>query len=64
MKARKQKETGEKELHLLEQKGYEKMANEIVPVQQTEAYCNPTHKEVKEAVKALNPDANSMGSRG
>ena len=34
MKTRKQKETGEKEVHLLEQKGYEKMVNEIVPVQQ------------------------------
>ena len=33
MKTRKQKETGEKEVHLLEQKGYEKMVNEIVPVQ-------------------------------
>ena len=29
MKTRKQKETSEKELHLLEQKGHEKMANEI-----------------------------------
>ena len=28
MKTRKQKETGEKEVHLLEQKGYEKMVNE------------------------------------
>ena len=36
MKTRKQKETGEKEVHLLEQKGYEKMVNEIVPVQQAE----------------------------
>ena len=32
MKTRKQKETGEKEVHLLEQKGYERMVNEIVPV--------------------------------
>ena len=28
MKTRKQKETGEKEVHLLEQKGYERMVNE------------------------------------
>ncbi|MFR1132680.1 MAG: hypothetical protein ACLSFV_01085 [Bacteroides xylanisolvens] len=58
MKTRKQKETGEKEVHLLEQKGYEKMVNEIVPVQQAEVYRKPTHKAVKEAVKELNPDTN------
>ena len=63
MKTRKQKETGEKEVHLLEQKGYERM-NEIVPVQQAEAYRKPTNKAVKEAVKELNPDTNSLGSRG
>ena len=55
MKTRKQKETGEKEVHLLEQKGYERMVNEIVPVQQAEAYRKPTNKAVKEAVKELNP---------
>ncbi len=33
MKTRKQKETNEKEIHLLEQKGYERMMNEIMPVQ-------------------------------
>lgn len=33
MKTRKQKEIGEKEVHLLEQKGYERMVNEIIPVQ-------------------------------
>ena len=64
MKTRKQKETGEKEVHLLEQKGYEKMVNEIVPVQQAEAYRKPTNKAVKEAVKELNPDTNSLGRRG
>ena len=64
MKTRKQKETGEKEVHLLEQKGYERMVNEIVPVQQAEAYRKPTNKAVKEAVKELNPDTNSLGSRG
>ena len=64
MKTRKQKETGEKEVHLLEQKGYERMVNEIVPVQQAEAYRKPTDKAVKEAVKELNPDTNSLGSRG
>ena len=38
MKTRKQKETNEKEIHLLEQKGYERMMNEIMPVQQAEVY--------------------------
>ena len=51
-------------LSRLEQKGYEKMVNEIVPVQQAEVYRKPTHKAVKEAVKELNPDTNSLGSRG
>ena len=47
-----------------EWKGYERMVNEIVPVQQVEAYRKPTQKAVKEAVKELNPDTNSLGSRG
>ena len=64
MKTKKQKETNEKEIPLLEQKGYERMVNEIVPVQQVEAYRKPTQKAVKEAVKELNPDTNSLGSRG
>ena len=64
MKTRKQKETGEKEVHLLEQKGYERMMNEIMPVQQAEVYRKPTKKVVEEAVKELNPDTNSLGSRG
>ena len=63
MKTRKQKETGEKEVHLLEQKGYERMVNEIVPVQQAEAYRKPTNKAVKEAVKELNPDTNEVVSK-
>lgn len=64
MKTEKPKETNEKEVHLLEQKGYEKMENEIMPVQQTEVYRNPTEKVVKEAVRELNPDINSLDSRG
>mgnify|MGYP007089137474 CR=1 FL=1 len=36
----------------------------IAPIQQTEAYRQPTQKVVKEAVKELNPDLNSLGSRG
>ena len=49
---------------MLEQKGYERMVNEIVPVQQVETNRNPTNKEVKEAVRELNPDINSLDSRG
>ena len=62
MKTKNQKETNEKEVHLLEQKGYERMVNEIVPMQQVEACHNPTKKEVKEAVRKLNPDINSLGN--
>ena len=64
MKTRKQKETNEKEIHLLEKKGNERMMNEIMPVQQAEVYRKPTKKVVEEAVKELNPDTNSLGSRG
>lgn len=64
MKTKKQNEASEKEVHLLEQKGYERMVNEIVPVQQVETNRNPTNKEVKEAVRELNPDINSLDSRG
>ena len=65
MKTKKQKETNEKEFHWLEQKGYERMVNEIVPVQQqVETNRNPTNKEVKEAVRELKPDINSLDSRG
>ncbi|WP_077154226.1 hypothetical protein [Bacteroides bouchesdurhonensis] len=62
METKKLEET--KETPLLEQKGYERIVNEIAPVQQTEAYRQPTQKVVKEAVKELNPDLNSLGSRG
>ena len=62
MKTKNLKET--KETPLLEQKGYERIVNEIVPVQQTEVYRKPTKKVVKEAVKELNPDLYSLGSRG
>lgn len=62
MKTKRLEET--KETPLLEQKGYERIVNEIAPVQQTEAYRKPTKEVVKEAVKELNPDLNSLGSRG
>ena len=64
MKTKNQKKVDEKDMPLLEQKGYERMLNEIVPVQQTETYRNPTQGVVKEAVRELNPATNSMGSRG
>lgn len=34
------------------------------PVEQVSNTCEPTKKEVKAAVKELNPDLNSLGSRG
>lgn len=64
MKTKNQKKVDEKDMPLLEQKGYERMLNEIVPVQQAETYRNPTQRVVKEAVRELNPDTNSLGSRG
>lgn len=64
METKKQVGIEEKEVPLLEQKGYEKLVNEIVPVQQTEIYRKPTEKVVEEAVKELNPDKDSMDCRG
>lgn len=52
------------ETPLLEQKGHEPLDNEIMPVQQAETYCSPTDAAVEEAVRELNPDKNSMNSRG
>ena len=45
---------------MLEHKGYERMMNEIMPVQQAEVYRKPTKKVVEEAVKELNPDTNIL----
>lgn len=64
METKMSKEIKVEEVPLLEQKGYEKIVNEIMPVQQTETYSNPTQEVVEEAVKELNPDKNSMNSRG
>ena len=50
MKTEKQKETNEKEVPLLEQKGYERMVNEIVPVQQAEAF--PTSRRSRRLPRA------------
>lgn len=64
MKTNESEEIKAEEIPLLEQKGYEKLDNEIMPVQQAETYCNPTEQSVEEAVRELNPDKNSMNSRG
>ncbi|WP_294479853.1 hypothetical protein [uncultured Bacteroides sp.] len=64
MKTNESEEIKAEEMPLLEQKGYEKLDNEIMPVQQAETYCNPTEQSVEEAVRELNPDKNSMNSRG
>lgn len=64
MKSNESEEIKAEEMPLLEQKGYEKLDNEIMPVQQAETYCNPTEQSVEEAVRELNPDKNSMNSRG
>ena len=64
MKTKKEKTTTEKEVPLLERKSYGRMVNEIVPVQQAEAYRKPTKRFIKEAVRELNPDLESMESRG
>lgn len=64
METKMSKEIKAEEVSLLEQKGYEKIVNEIMPVQQAETYSNPTQEVVEEAVKELNPDKNSMNSRG
>lgn len=49
---------------IIEKKGYKKLTNEIIPIQQAEAYRKPTKKIIEEAVKELNPDSDSMESRG
>lgn len=37
---------------------------QIYPVEQVANTGEPTKKEIKAAVKELNPDTNSLGSRG
>ena len=64
MKTINQVKAGEKEKPLLEKKGYEKLVNPMIPVQQAEVYRKPTEGVIEEAVKELNPDRNSMESRG
>lgn len=64
MKTKQQKTDNKKAMPLLEQKGHERIVNEIVPIQQSDAYLKPTKKIVEEAVNELNPDPNSLDSRG
>lgn len=58
------KQNNPKGIPLLEKKGYERLVNEIVPVQQTATYSTASKKSVRNAVEELNPDLNSMECRG
>ncbi len=42
----------------------ESKKQEALPGQQIAVYSEATKKEVREVVKELNPDRNSLGSRG
>ena len=42
----------------------ESKKQEVLPGQQIAVYSKATKKEVQEVVKELNPDLNSLGSRG
>ena len=42
----------------------ESKKQEVLPGQQIAVYSKVTKKEVQEVVKELNPDLNSLGSRG
>ena len=42
----------------------ESKKQEVLPGQQIAEYSKVTKKEVQEVVKELNPDLNSLGSRG
>lgn len=64
METKKPEKTSEKVTPLLAKKGYEKIVSGIMPIQQSEIYRKPTGKVVGEAVKELNPDWDSMESRG
>ncbi|WP_300549811.1 hypothetical protein [uncultured Bacteroides sp.] len=64
METKRQETTKAKDMPLIEQKGYERMENEITPIQRVDTYAEPTKKAVSDAVKELNPDINSMNSRG
>ena len=42
----------------------ESKKQEVLPGQQIAVYSEATKKDVREVVKELNPDINSLGSRG
>lgn len=42
----------------------ESKKQEVLPGQQIAIYSEATKKDVREVVKELNPDINSLGSRG
>ena len=55
---------GKEEKKKMEQKDELTNSDQRFPVEQVSNTGEPTKKEVKAAVKELNPDLNSLGSRG
>ena len=55
---------GKEEKKKMEQKDELTNSGQRFPVEQVSNTGEPTKKEVKAAVKELNPDLNSLGSRG
>lgn len=64
MEAKKPEKTNENKSPSVEKKEYEKILNGRVPIQQAEIYRKPSENVIEDAVKELNPDRNSMESRG
>ena len=55
---------GKEEKKKMEQKDELTNSGQLFPVDQVSITGKPTKKQVKAAVKELNPDVNSLGSRG
>lgn len=55
---------GKEEKKKMEQKDELTNSGKRFPVEQVSNTGKPTKKQVKAAVKELNPDVNSLGSRG
>ena len=55
---------GKEEKKKMEQKDELTNSDQRFPVEQVSNTVKPTKKQVKAAVKELNPDVNSLGSRG
>ena len=55
---------GKEEKEKMEQKDELTNSDQRFPVEQVSNTGKPTKKQVKAAVKELNPDVNSLGSRG